>query len=133
MPLDVTPFTPVIPLAGSGASSPLSAASTASLRTAVIETSLIYATKQQDLAELFWSFAKGSIRIPSAPLVLKLPEDVASEDVQRNAIDHGSNSPSQPESLNVFCVCVRSRIGMSHRSFSAPSEAHSQTTKPLAF
>ena len=59
MPLDVTPFTPVIPLAGSGASSPLSAASTASLRTAVIETSLIYATKQQDLAELFW------LRIPS--------------------------------------------------------------------
>ena len=38
MPLDATPFTRVIPLASSGASSPLSAASTASLRTAVIRT-----------------------------------------------------------------------------------------------
>jgi hypothetical protein len=37
-PLDATPFTRVIPLANSGASSPLSAASTASLRTAVIRT-----------------------------------------------------------------------------------------------
>ena len=38
MPLDATPFTRVIPLASSGARSPLSAASTASLRTAVIRT-----------------------------------------------------------------------------------------------
>src|ERR1019366_1352098 len=38
IPLDATPFTRVIPLANSGASSPLSAASTASLRTAVIRT-----------------------------------------------------------------------------------------------
>ena len=38
MPLDATPFTRVMPLASSGASSPLSAASTASLRTAVIRT-----------------------------------------------------------------------------------------------
>jgi hypothetical protein len=37
-PLDATPFTRVIPLASSGASSPLSDASTASLRTAVIRT-----------------------------------------------------------------------------------------------
>jgi hypothetical protein len=37
-PLDATPFTQVIPLASSGASSPLSAASTASLRTTVIRT-----------------------------------------------------------------------------------------------
>src|ERR1035437_1271453 len=37
-PLDATPFTRVIPLASSGASSPLSAASTARLRTAVIRT-----------------------------------------------------------------------------------------------
>jgi hypothetical protein len=35
-PLDATPFTRVMPLASSGASSPLSAASTASLRTAVM-------------------------------------------------------------------------------------------------
>jgi hypothetical protein len=38
MPLDATPFTRVIPLASSGDSSPLSAAPTASLRTAVIRT-----------------------------------------------------------------------------------------------
>ena len=38
MPLDATPFTRVMPLASSGAKSPLSAASTASLRTAVIRT-----------------------------------------------------------------------------------------------
>src|SRR5437879_3520171 len=38
MPLDATPFTRTIPLASSGASNPLSAASTASLRTAVIRT-----------------------------------------------------------------------------------------------
>ena len=37
-PLEATPFAPVIPLASSGASSPLSAASTASFRTAVIRT-----------------------------------------------------------------------------------------------
>src|SRR5262249_29771236 len=37
-PFDATPFTRVIPLASSGASSPLSAASTASFRTAVIRT-----------------------------------------------------------------------------------------------
>src|ERR1035438_10243126 len=37
-PLEATPFTRVIPFASSGASSPLSAASTASLRTAVIRT-----------------------------------------------------------------------------------------------
>jgi len=37
-PLDATPFTRVIPLANSGASNPLSAASTASFRTAVIRT-----------------------------------------------------------------------------------------------
>jgi adenine-specific DNA-methyltransferase len=37
-PFDATPFTGVIPAANSGASSPLSAASTASLRTAVIRT-----------------------------------------------------------------------------------------------
>jgi hypothetical protein len=37
-PLDATPLTRVIPLASSGASSPLSAASTTSLRTAVIRT-----------------------------------------------------------------------------------------------
>jgi hypothetical protein len=37
-PLEATPFTRVIPLASSGASSPLSAASTASFRTAVIRT-----------------------------------------------------------------------------------------------
>jgi|SRR5579872_7400029 len=37
-PLEATPFTRVIPLASSGASSPLPAASTASLRTAVIRT-----------------------------------------------------------------------------------------------
>jgi hypothetical protein len=37
-PLDATPFTRVIALASSGASSPLSAASTASFRTAVIRT-----------------------------------------------------------------------------------------------
>jgi hypothetical protein len=36
--LDAIPFTRVIPLASSGASSPLSAASTASLRTAVTRT-----------------------------------------------------------------------------------------------
>jgi hypothetical protein len=36
MPLDATPFTRVIPVASSGASSPLSAASTANFRTAVI-------------------------------------------------------------------------------------------------
>ena len=38
MPLDAAPLTRAIPLASSGASSPLSAASTASLRTAVIRT-----------------------------------------------------------------------------------------------
>ena len=38
MPLDATPFTRAFPLASSGASSPLSAASTASFRTAVIRT-----------------------------------------------------------------------------------------------
>jgi len=37
-PLDLTPFIRVIPAANSGASSPLSAASTASLRTAVMRT-----------------------------------------------------------------------------------------------
>jgi hypothetical protein len=37
-PFDATPFTRVIPLASSGASSPLSAASTASFRIAVIRT-----------------------------------------------------------------------------------------------
>src|ERR1035441_8737891 len=37
-PLDATPLTRVIPAANSGASNPLSAASTASLRTAVIRT-----------------------------------------------------------------------------------------------
>ena len=37
-PLDLTPLMRVIPAASSGASSPLSAASTASLRTAVIRT-----------------------------------------------------------------------------------------------
>jgi hypothetical protein len=37
-PFDATPFTRVIPLASSGASRPLSAASTASLRTAVMRT-----------------------------------------------------------------------------------------------
>ena len=37
-PFEATPFTRVIPFANSGASSPLSAASTASLRTAVIRT-----------------------------------------------------------------------------------------------
>ena len=37
-PLDATPFTRVMPLARSGASSPLSAASTANFRTAVIRT-----------------------------------------------------------------------------------------------
>jgi hypothetical protein len=37
-PLDFTPFMRVMPAANSGASSPLSAASTASLRTAVMRT-----------------------------------------------------------------------------------------------
>jgi hypothetical protein len=37
-PFDATPFTRAIPLASSGASKPLSAASTASFRTAVIRT-----------------------------------------------------------------------------------------------
>jgi len=37
-PLDATPFTRVMPLASSGASSPLSAASAAGFRTAVIRT-----------------------------------------------------------------------------------------------
>jgi hypothetical protein len=44
-PLDATPFTRVIPFANSGASKPLSAASTASLRTAVIRTLMETAPK----------------------------------------------------------------------------------------